>query len=135
VKLRVLNQFKSNIVDLVVFGSFICFCCIDYCMFGEPNDRGDSVKRQCNHCEESYVHVYADVDSDGSYCEECAEKYDSFKRIAQVMNYDQNQLDVLFELIEGEPYALWIDSHPQRAYLFDKRTVGWDVEEFISVHI
>jgi hypothetical protein len=121
------------VIDLVVFGSFICFCCIDYGMFGEPDTRGGSVKRQCNHCGDYYTHVYADDESDGSYCDLCVEKYTSFERIAQVMNYDQSQLDMLSELIEGEPYALWIDAHPQRAYLFDKRTVDWDVEEFHSV--
>lgn len=102
-------------------------------MFGEPDDRGESERRSCNHCGRSYVHVYADDDSDGSYCDPCAEKYHSFDRISQVMNYDDSQLEVLAELTEDEPYAVWIDEHPQRAYLFDVRTVEWDVNEWADV--
>lgn len=102
-------------------------------MFGEPTDRGDKERRRCNHCGRSYVHIYSDDDSDSKYCDSCAEKYHSFKRISQVMNYDQQQLTVLSELIDGEPYELWVDEHPPRAYLFDARTVEWDADEFADV--
>lgn len=98
-------------------------------MFGEPEDRGEKEHRNCNHCGESYVNVYADDETHSKYCADCAELYESFDRVAQVMNYDDDQLESVREMTDGTPYVAWVDIHPQRAYIFDARTVSWDVED------